>query len=142
MDQNAEFLNYISQNAQMGINTIEQLTPKVEDQAFGHQLKSQLCEYQVINGEAVEQLRQKGQVEKSVPKMQEAGAYMSIAMKTLTNHSPSHISEMMIQGSVMGIIDVTKNMRKYSGASAEAKELAERLLKTEESNIQSLKAYL
>lgn len=142
MDQNAEFLNYIFQNSQMGVTTIEQLVAKVEDQAFDTQLHSQLHEYQTINHEAAEQLHNSGHTEKDIPKMQEIGAYMSIAMKTLTDHSPSHISEMLMQGSTMGIIDVTKNLKKYPDAAPEIRELAEQLLKIEEHNIQSLKRYL
>ncbi len=87
MDHNTEILNYIYQNSQMGITAIEQLTPKVEDQGFSDQLSSQLNEYRSISGEAADQLHRSGQTETGVPKMQEAGAYMSIAMKTLTNHS-------------------------------------------------------
>lgn len=142
MDRNTQFLNYIYQNSQMGITTIEQLTTKVEDSAFHNQLYKQLQEYKAINQEAVNQLHKSGQTEKDIPKTQEASAYMSIAIKTLVNHSPSHISEMMIKGSAMGIIDVTKNLKEYQDAPQEIKNLADRLLKTEENNIQSLKTYL
>lgn len=44
---------------------------------------------------------------------------MSISMKTLTDKTPSHISEMLIQGSMMGIIDATKNIKKYSETDKE-----------------------
>ncbi len=126
----------------MGITTIELLTSKTKDINFLNQLNTQLNEYQSINNEAANQLHGINQNEKGIPKMQEAGAYMSITMKTLTDHSPSHISEMMMQGSMMGVIDVTKNLKKYPNASEEAKTLANRLLTTEENNIQNLKNYL
>ncbi len=142
MDQNQEFLTYIYQNSQMGITTIEQLKTKVGQQEFNNQLHSQLQEYQTVNEAAAKQLRENGHTEKSIPKAQELGAYMSIALKTLTNHSPSHISEMMMQGSVMGVIDITKNLKKYPNAPAKTKTLANKLLQIEESNIQSLKGYL
>lgn len=142
MDHNTEFLNYIYQNSQMGITTIEQLTSKVEDRPFSRQLRAQLKEYKSINREASDQLHKNGQTEKSIPITQQAGAYMSISMKTMADRSPSHISEMMMQGSVMGIIDVSRNLKKYNCASHKVKSLAEKLLKTEENNIQSLKSYL
>lgn len=142
MNQNAEFLNYLYQNSQMGITTIGQLTEKVEDPAFSKQLNSQLKEYEALNQSASRQLREHGKVEKELPKMAEMGAHMSIAMKTLKDHSPAHISEMMMQGSMMGIIEVTKNIKKYPNASPEVKQLAEKLLKTEQSNIESLKQFL
>jgi hypothetical protein len=142
MNQNTEFLNYIYQNAQMGITTIEQLIPKVEDPSFSKELKSQLNEYTNIHREAADQLHKNGQSEKEIPKMAEVGSAMSIGMKTLTDHSPSHISEMMLKGSMMGIIDVTKNLQKYDNASNETKGLANKLLKTEQHNVEQLKRYL
>ncbi len=142
IDQNTEFLNYIYQNSQMGITTTEQLSSKTEDINFKNQLNSQLKEYQSINHEAAEQLHNSSQIEKGIPKTQEVATYMSITMKTLTDHSPSHISEMMMQGSIMGIIDVTKNLKKYASAANEVKSLASKLLQTEESNIESLKSFL
>lgn len=142
MNQNTEFLNYIYQNAQMGIDAVKQLSEKTDDPAFGNQLRSQLQEYQSITDAAVSQLHQSGHTEKDLPKMAEIGVYMSIEMKSLTNHSPQHISEMMIQGSNKGIIEITKNMKKYPDAALEIKQLADKLLKIEQSNIESLKSFL
>lgn len=142
MDHNAEFLNYIYQNSQMGISAIELLTGKIENASFSNQLNTQLKEYKSIHQTAADKLRSLGNEEKDLPKLAELGATMSITAKTLTNHSPSHISEMMMQGSMMGIIDVTKNIKKYSNASQDVKDLADKLLKTEQQNIENLKQYL
>ncbi|MEG1459038.1 MAG: hypothetical protein RSJ40_07000, partial [Acetivibrio sp.] len=68
--------------------------------------------------------------------------YMSISMKTWMDNSPCHISEMLIQGSTMGIIDATKNIQKYSDANKDILKLAQRLLKTEQTNIEQLKHFL
>lgn len=142
MNQNAEFLNYIYQNSQMGVNTIKQLIKEVDDPAFKKMLSSQLGEYQLINDEATNQLHKNGQVEKGIPKIAEISTYLTIVMKTLTIRSPEHISEMLIQGSTMGIIDVSKNLKKYPEAAEETKVLANKLLKTEQSNIDQLKNFL
>lgn len=142
MDQNTEFLNYIYQNSEMGINTIKQLTKVVEDPSFNTQLKSQLNEYQSINESAANSLHKDGSSEKSISKMLEVSAYLSIGRKTLLNHSTEHIAEMMIQGSTMGIIDVSKNLKKYPDAAEETRLLANKLLKTEQSNVDQLRNFL
>lgn len=42
----------------------------------------------------------------------------------------------------MGIIDATKNIQKYNDAGKEILQLADKLLKTEQNNIEQLKPFL
>lgn len=63
-------------------------------------------------------------------------------MQTLTNKTPSHISEMLIIGSNMGVIDVIKNIKKYQEAEREIVGVMEKLLRLEEKNIQKLKEFI
>jgi hypothetical protein len=55
-----------------------------------------------------------------------------ITMQTMTNKTASHISEMLIIGSNMGIID----------AEPSIVNLMEKLLRFEENNVQQLKQFL
>jgi len=142
MNQNTEFLNYIYQNSEMGVNTIEQIIKIINHDEFSRHLQLQLKEYQSIYNTAKQMLNQSGCQEKDISSMQKITTYMAVSMKTLTDKTPSHISEMLIQGSTMGIIDATKNIKKYSGAEKNIIELANRLLKIEENNIEQLKKFL
>ena len=65
-----------------------------------------------------------------------------INMKTLTDKSPSHLSEMLIQGSIMGIIDVTKRINQYDDADKDVLDLANRLLEFEKDNQEEWKKFL
>ncbi len=49
---------------------------------------------------------------------------------------------MMINGSVMGIISMTKTMNHLEDCDLETKKLAENYVETEKQNIQALKQYL
>lgn len=142
MDQNTEFLNYIYQNSQMGIETINKLVDIVEDPDLSQELSNQLSEYQQINNEAVSRLHDEGQNVEGIGKMTEFAASMSIGMKTIANRSSKHISEMMIQGSTKGITEVVANLKKYTDADDRTISLGKQLLKTEQNNIDSLKHYL
>ncbi len=142
MDGNTELLNYIYQNSQMGIKTIEQLLDIVEDKEFTMHLQTQLEEYKKLNQAAIQMLQERGHEEKEIGNMEKISAYISINMKTLTDKTPSHISEMLIQGSTMGTIDASKNIKKYASADSSILKLAEKLLKTEEDNIEQLKKFL
>jgi len=66
MNGNAELLNFIYQNSQMGVDTIKQLMGIVEDAEFKKHLESQLNEYQEIHTAAKSILNNNGYDEKGI----------------------------------------------------------------------------
>lgn len=142
MDQNIEFLNYIYQNAEMGTTTIKKILDIVKDDDLSTHLKTQLTEYENIFDASKQKLNIAGHKEKDIGTLQKITANFSINLSTLTDKSNSHIAEMLLQGSLMGVIDATKNIKKYPDANNDIKDLAYRLLKTEENNLESLKKFL
>lgn len=142
MNGNTELLNFIYQNSQMGITTIEQLLDIAKDAGFLKQLHAQLQEYTEINRTVREHLHQNNLTEKDISAFDKFSAYLMINMKTLTDKSASHIAEMMIIGSNMGIIDAIKHLRQYSNAEPDILRLMEKLLTLEENNVRALKAFL
>ena len=142
MNGNAELLNFIYQNSQMGVTTIKQLIGIAKDETFIEYLESQFNEYNQINHDAQSLLNQNGFDEKGISKLEKIRTYLMINMQTLTDKSSSHISEMMIIGSNMGVINAVKNIKKYKDAEQEILNLMERLLRFEENNIQELKQFL
>jgi len=142
MNGNVELLNYIYQNSQMGTDTIKQLLDIVEDAEFNSQLQSQYNEYKVIHETARTLLHKDGYDEKSISAFEKIKTHFMINMQTLTDKSSSHIAEMMIIGSNMGVIDAIKNIKKYTEAEPHIISLMEKLKEFEENNIVSLKAFL
>jgi hypothetical protein len=142
MNGNAELLNFIYQNSQMGVDTIKQLLGIVEDADFKKHLEFQYNEYHEIHTAAKSALNTNGYDEKGISALDKIKTYLMIEMETLTNKTPSHISEMLIIGSNMGVIDAVKNIKKYTGAEKKITDLMEILLKFEEDSIQQLKKFL
>ena len=142
MNGNMELLNYIYQNAQMGTSTIEQLLGIAQDEAFRRQLQTQHDEYKAITEQAQTLLHDNGCDEKGLSAFEKIRTYLMINMQTLADKSSSHIAEMMIIGSNMGVIDAIKNSRKYRHADVEILALMEKLRLMEENNINALKAFL
>jgi len=142
MNGNAELLNFVYQNSEMGVNTIEQLLEIVEDENFKKRLESQVNEYREINKAARQALNENGYDEKGISTLDKIKTYLMVNMQTLNDKSTSHIAEMLIIGSNMGVINAIKNIRKYKNAEPGIVGLMERLLKFEENNIQELKAFL
>ncbi|AGA69049.1 hypothetical protein Desdi_1556 [Desulfitobacterium dichloroeliminans LMG P-21439] len=142
MNGNAELLNFVYQNSQMGVATLNQLIEIIEDNKFKNHLKSQYQEYQEFHKAAEDMLKENGFDEKGISALEKIRTYLMISFDTLTDKSPSHIAEMLIVGSNMGIINAVKNIKKYQDAEAHILKLMERLLRFEENSVQELKVYL
>lgn len=142
MNGNTELLNFIYQNSQMGVHTISQLIDIVEDGEFKKYLESQFHEYEEIHKAAKEMLNKNGYYEKGIGVFNKLKTYLMINLETLTDKTSSNISEMLIIGSNMGVINAVKNIKKYQDAEPDIISLMERLLRFEENNIQELKQFL
>ena len=142
MNGNIELLNYIHQNAEMGKDTITQLIGISEDEEYKKMLKSQLEEYKAIYDKANKKINDMNKEAKDINVFAKVSTYIMINLKTLMNKSPSHISEMLIQGSTMGIIDITKKLKEYPNADKEILDLANKLLVFEQNNVEECKKYL
>lgn len=142
MNENVEMLNYIYQNAEMGKNTIEQILKEVKDLEFREILKEQLKDYEYVSNKCDTLLNVEGKLPKGIDVMPKIMSYFKIKLDTLKDDTSSHIAEMMINGSTMGVTDITKNLNKYHDVDNNTKDLASRLLKIEQDNIEALKPYL
>ncbi|NWL86603.1 hypothetical protein DMN77_03190 [Paenibacillus sp. 79R4] len=142
MNGNVELLNYIHQNAEMGKNTIGQLIGISEEEEYKKLLQTLLQEYKSIYDRTDKKLKEVNKVAKNINSFSKASTYIMINLKTLTNKTPSHISEMLIQGSTMGIIDLTKKLKEYADADQEILALANQLLKLEQNNVEECKKFL
>ena len=143
MSADAEMLNFIYQNSQMGVETLNQLIPMIDNEAFKKRIEAQLKEYEQIHEEAKKLLNRHGYDEKGIGALEKIMAYLMIDMKTLMDKSSSHIAEMLIQGSNMGIIDAVKRINQYEKeAEKEVTALMKRLLKFEENTVERLKEAL
>jgi translation initiation factor 2B subunit (eIF-2B alpha/beta/delta family) len=76
--------------------------------------------------------------------MTRLSARMGVALNTMIDSTTSHIAEMMIQGSNMGITDMTKLLNDHTahGTAKKAAELAREVIAFEEENLERLKKYL
>lgn len=140
---NAQLLNFIYQNSQMGVNTITELMDITTDDKFKKQLHAQLKEYRQIHDESAQMLEANGFNEEGLSAFEKIRTYLMINFQTLTDDSVSHIAEMLILGSTMGVISAIRNVRTYKEkAEPDILELMEHLRTFEENNVERFKAYL
>lgn len=143
MDQDQKLLQFVHKNAAMGTLTIPKVMDMVRTPGMRQALAGQLAEYRDIADRAEAAIRRRGGEPKGPGPASEAMSAAMLRAKTALDRSPSHLAEMMIRGSTMGTVQMTRRLNRYAGgADREAAELAEGLLRSEENNIQQLKAYL
>lgn len=152
-------LQEIYQGASMGTASIQLLLPKVTNARFRSDLQTQYKQYQTTAQNAENKLKHMGECPKELTSQQQAMLKMCIFCKTLCNTETSHLAELMIQGSNMGIISLTKALNSYGSqtdhpaqsagqaqnaqpAMNPAADLARTTIQDEENNINRLKVYL
>lgn len=142
MGKDAEFLNYIYQNAKMGVIGIDNIKDKIFDDELKNIIATQKKEYQKIADDASNILNELGLTEKDVSKMAKVSTYVMANLEMLKDDSSSNIAKLMIEGSNKGIIEINKNLNSYNNMNSKIIKLAKKLLATEQHNIDELKIYL
>lgn len=143
MSETTELLDFVYKNAKMGEETLPYLIGAVSRPDLRTALSSQLVEYCEIVDAAKEEMRRRGTTPKKPGALKHAATEAMLRANTLHDRSPRHIAEMMVRGSAMGTVQMTKRIHAYQFTAApSALTLARRLLETEERNIRQMKAFL
>ena len=98
-----EALAEIYRNAQLALQSISNILPAVEDETLREILSRQHESYEHFSAKASILARDMGLELKDPNPMKKMMMWGSIKMSTMTDNSRSHIAEMMVQGTVMGI---------------------------------------
>ena len=142
MSGNTELLNFLYQNSQMGMESLSQLLEIAEDEEFRSCMEKQLDKYREFHNEAKRLLQERGHNEKSLGMLDKLKTYLMINMQTMSDKSTSHLAQMLIEGSSMGVTNALQDLRKYEDADTEILRLMRKLYKFEEKNVETYKAFL
>lgn len=143
MNANAELLNFVYQNSQMGVDTLQQLIEISEDIAFKEVLERHLTGYEEFHKRARRMLNQNGFDEKGLTGFEKMRTYLMVNLQTMNDHSSSKIAGMLINGSSMGITDAIKKLHKYEKETEkDIQKLMEELCGFEEKKVEELKEFL
>ncbi|MBQ9098243.1 MAG: hypothetical protein IJY50_02310 [Clostridia bacterium] len=140
----ALFLGEIYKNAKMGADSIINLLPHVKDDGLRSMMTLQLDGYEKYASRAAKALAERGVAAKEENIVTRLSARMGMAINTMIDSTKSHIAEMMIEGSNMGITDMIKLLNEHEprGTSKEAARLAREVVVFEEHNLEMLKRFL
>ena len=139
-----EALAEIYRNTQLALQSISDILPEAEDERVREELMRQHEEYEKIGGKAALLAKDKGIELKEQNPLKKAMMWGSIKMNTMTNNSPAHLAEMLIQGTVMGITSLKTTLGEMTDESSDedVKALLAELVSLEEGFESKWKSFL
>ncbi len=135
-------LNDVYKNAHIALQSISDILPSVNDEELKKELKEQYEGYEKVIGKISSYMTEHGIEKKDINPLKKAMLWSSIKMKTLVNNSRNQIADMMINGTVMGINELTAMKNEEKNLPDEIKNLLLELLSLEEAYEQRLKRFL
>lgn len=136
-----EILKEISKDSKMGMDSISNVLNKIKDENFENLLNQQHKEYKNIFDRTQELLVENNQEIEDTPIMQKAMSWMGIQLNTVADTSNSKLSDLLIQGTNMGIIKGRKLLNNVS-TSKEVRNILSDFVRLQEKNVEDLKKYL
>lgn len=143
-NQNLNVLDEINKGATMGIDAISFISQKVEDNQFKNILKTEYNKYKDISAR-VNKLYNNFATNKEPHEtntMNKMMTWYGIQMKTMTDDTTSKLSELLMQGTNMGIIEGRRLINQNANVSSDVKNILHDFVTMQEDSVETLKKYL
>lgn len=143
-NQNLNVLDEINKGATMGMDAISFISQKVEDNQFKNILKTEYNKYKDISARA-NKLYNNFATNKEPHEtntMNKMMTWYGIQMKTMTDDTTSKLSELLMQGTNMGIIEGRRLINQNANVSSDVKNILHDFVTMQEDSVETLKKYL
>ena len=136
-------LDEISKGASMGVDSIIEIKPKVQNRNFLNTLDTEEDKYKRIS-DRLENIYKKFSDKEphKVNKLEKAMTSWGIDMRTMTDDTTSKLAELLVKGTNMGIIEGRRLLNHNPNCSNEVHDLLEEFVKMQEDSVETLKQYL
>ena len=145
MNENMELLNFVYENAEMGVHTLNILsdTLRKRENKIKGLIEDELKEYNNFLKES-EKLLKKNKIEpKKTNLMAKLSSKMGITMETMKDNSDPAIASMVIEGLTMGIVEMQTKIENYKKlVDKKILKLSIKFLKFQEEEIKKLKIFM
>lgn len=142
MNPTRQLLQSIVENGRMGEDACRQLLGRVQDPAIRSELMLEKQHYAEAVRSAEQQLCELGETPHPKGPAARMGLWMGMQFNTMIDQSAAHIADILIQGSTMGVIELTKARNSCPDANAQAQGIAANLITRQQEAIDRLKAFL
>lgn len=142
MSSTLDILNEIHKGLVMGMESISVISDKVGDGNFKDDLDYQYKEYGKVLDRVNNMFKEKDEYADDTNTIEKVMGWTSIQFSTITDKSNSHLSEMLIRGNTMGIIQGVKLLNQNPDATNDVKNIINEFVQLQENNVEKLKTYL
>ncbi len=142
-NNNLNILDEVNKGATMGMDAISYVSDKVQDKEFSQVLDVEFNKYQKISdrvNDLYANYSSKEPHETNV--MNKAMTWSQIQMTTMTDSTTSKISELLMQGTNMGIIEGRRLLNQNSNIAPDVKNILQDFVTMQEDSVETLKKYL
>lgn len=141
--KDSEILAEIYRNAQLGLTSISDIMPEIDDETIKEEIKREYEGYEQICARAAA-LALKYDIElKSPSPIKKAMMWSAIKMNAASDNSAQNIAQMMIKGTVQGITSLKTSLTDGGRfMDEEVKQLLKDMIALEEGYERKLKSYL
>ncbi len=142
MEQTASILNGYYKNAAVGIDAIEAILPKAQNTDLCTELNKQLEYYKKQKSHLNEQMLKNNITPEEQGTMAKFLTDMNVKMHSIGGIDTQEIAKLMVQGTNMGIIQMTQLMNENTDIPEALKRQGKEMIRREEAYIERLKPYL
>ena len=145
MNENMELLNFVYENAEMGVHTLNNLSDilRKKDNKIKGLIEDELKEYNNFLKESEKLLKKNKLGYKKTNLMSKMSSKMGIAMETMKDNSDPAIASMVIEGLTMGIVEMETKIESYKKiVDKKILKLPNKFLKFQEEEIEKLKTFM
>lgn len=142
-NQNLNILDEINKGATMGMDAISFVSEKVEDNNFKQVLDTEYNKYKDISNrlnDLYDNYSDKEPHETNA--MNKMMTWYGIQMKTMVDDSTSKLSELLMQGTNMGIIEGRRLLNQNQNIEPDVKNILNDFVVMQEDSVETLKKYL
>ena len=136
------YANAIYQNAMTGVQSVRDIEEKVQDESLKKEILSEATAFNKIADRVKHIASERGVEVEENNFFEKSRLWMSIKMATLMDDSTRHIAEMMLLGTVMGLLTCYKDKFDHKGVSDELDVVLADLERLEDKNYLNLKKFL
>ena len=142
-NQNLNILDEVNKGATMGMDAISYVSEKVVDNDFKEVLDTEYNKYKDISNR-VNNLydNYSSKVPHETNTMNKMMTWYGIQMKTMVDDSTSKLSELLMQGTNMGIIEGRRLLNQNQNIEPDVKNILNDFVVMQEDSVETLKKYL
>ncbi len=140
--EDLQTLKELHEATTMGMNSIKYVEEKVGDKVFKDELSSQYNQYSDILTKIIDSYNHIGKIPENTKITDQMQTWAAIQMNTMKDQSNSKLSEMLIQGTTMGIIKGNKLKNHNTNLNNNISNILDDFIVMQENSIAKLKTFL